>query len=114
MLLVLPSIYCGSASCTQAQTADRKEEDDFWTGKKGDVLIPAPCLIPEFIAAFYRLTTLRGAVAASGLEIVHVRFVGFAIFGQHGLAIVVARLPGLDMIGQDVSHRRRLPDPVFP
>jgi len=42
------------------------------------------------------------------------RFLGLAIFGQHGLAIVVARLPSIDTIDENISHAGYVPDGLLP
>ena len=54
-----------------------------------------------------------GTVTAPSLEITQLALVGFAILRDHRLPIVITRLPGVDAVGQNVAHRRRLPDLIL-
>jgi hypothetical protein len=49
----------------------------------------------------------------TSLERVELRFVLLAIFGQHGLAIIVARLSHIDPIRQNVVHCTGVPHLIF-
>jgi hypothetical protein len=53
------------------------------------------------------------ARASPGLERPPVVFLPLAILRDHGLPIVVTRLPSIDAIGEDVSDRRRMPNVVL-